>query len=1185
MVDLNNEKLSLLIGEQLPDFVRSDHPRFQEFLETYYEYMESTDNPYYSLANLLEYRDSDKTTDAILKRYFRHDHLHNFSLNRLHADTDISRLVKNIKDVYKHKGDENAIRALWRALFNEEIEFYYPKKDMLLLNQTDFKQINSLRIGSTAGDDNLKLVTGTSGTRITGTTSNATAVVESVEKITETIITLTGSISASSGDFEVGEAVTQTDSSDSKVATANVISWTASNIFIQLEDDTKLIQEDSTDFIVFEEDNAVLKVNGKTGARDFEATAGTIGNMIGSTSGTSYPVNSVSSNDTIFYDLGVHNVVGTFSDAEQITGTTSDGTAISEDLKLMVTDVTIIEKGDDYKIGDTIQLLGSGGGSLGTLEVKEIEQNASELFTGDGSTTTFTLDIDSDTNDATVVVAGTEQTAITNYKILGKTLTFVSAPANNAVIEVRHLTGPISSFKITNFGIDFPSVSGTLPDTNFCRTTLELTDGDIVLEDETTESKDILTSYLLGDNTGDRISQDTSDGNGLTADEVVEQRISPPSPAFGEGRIAKAEVVEFTTKTKTLIVDNVKQNFKTRDANKSNWIWLPDNIKMENGSSLTGEAPATDFGEIILEAGNQGENGYGVILDEQSGFYSVNNITSDFGQNKIVIDNEDISVDTDHILSQERLQWYVVDDIENLITIDGIVIEENGSDILMEDGNYDRFGDRLVAEDITDYKINSITEKITLQNNSSTEHDFYNEMALYLNGGTGSGQSRRITDYDGTQYHASVETPFDIHPDSTTTYQILPYLHPSGSIALSGTDGSRTDAGDEILLEDATDAVGDKLLREKIAEIVPTLGSLGKKVGTYSSDKGQINELNYIQDSKYYQDYSYEVKSGVDTATFKKIARSLVHPAGMAMFGKVLLAPGFGVQKNVKVNSSILQDLVPQLQFPLAAATGAILLETGDELLAEDGTGATYILIEDADTKGEGTLLKVKVESDYTKELILATVTDVTFLNAVGSTGYWLDRIKFQSHFQEPVYNFMGTVISDVGASNETEDIVLETGGRIMGEQNTGFGSSNIFIVNESDVQLDNNLTNKMQTNSPEFILGEDDNDNNPNIALENEMGNLTIDSESLTTQTHKGTEFTHAAVGNVRRVMGIGTYAYKYFQGSTDFDDKVEIWKSDENYYNIELEADTGGVGGGQLINEQSLKGRELALEVGVQS
>ena len=699
MVDLNSEKLSILVGEQLPDYVQAEHQTFRDFLEVYYEYMESTDNPYYALANLLEYRDADKTTDALLKRYFRHDHLHNFSLNYLNANTNVSNLVKNIKDVYKHKGDEQAIRALWRALFNEEVDFYYPKNDMLLLNETDFKETNSLRIGSTAGDDNLKLVTGTSGTKITGTTSNATAIVEEVEKFTETIITFTVSISNSTGDFEIGESVTQTDSSDSKVATANVISWTASDIFIQLEDDTKLIQEDSTDFITFEQDDAFLKINGKTGARDFEATAGTIGNIIGGTSGKSYAVNSVSSSDTIFYDLGVHNVVGTFTDSEQITGTTSDGTAISEDLKLMVTDVTIIEKGDDYKIGDTIQLLGSGGGSLGTLEVKEIEQNASELFTGTGSATTFTLDIDSDTNDATVVVAGTEQTAITDYKILGKTLTFGSAPANNAVIEVRHLTGPISSFKITNFGIDFPSVSGTLPDTNFCRTTLELTDGDIVLEDASTESKDILTSYLIAEHTSDRISQDTSDGNGLAADEAIEQRISPPSLAFGEGRIAKGDVVEFTTKTKTLIVDNVKQNFKTRDANKSDFIWASENIKMEDNTFLIGEIDATDFGEIILETGNQGENGYGVILDEQSGFYTVNDgeniIVSDHGQNKIILDNEDISFDVDNILSEERFQWYVVDNVENLITIDGIVNEEDGSDILMEDGNYDRFGDRL----------------------------------------------------------------------------------------------------------------------------------------------------------------------------------------------------------------------------------------------------------------------------------------------------------------------------------------------------------------------------------------------------------------------------------------------------------------------------------------------------------
>ena len=50
--------------------------------------------------------------------------------------------------------------------------------------------------------------------------------------------------------------------------------------------------------------------------------------------------------------------------------------------------------------------------------------------------------------------------------------------------------------------------------------------------------------------------------------------------------------------------------------------------------------------------------------------------------------------------------------------------------------------------------------------------------------------------------------------------------------------------------------------------------------------------------------------------------------------------------------------------------------------------------------------------------------------------------------------------------------------------------------------------------------------------------------------------------------------------------DKDIYLWeKFVDIYSNIELEADPGGVGGGQLINEVTLSGRELALEVGVQS
>ena len=40
--------LSSLISEQLPDFVRVDHPRLVDFLEAYYEWMEQKNETLYS---------------------------------------------------------------------------------------------------------------------------------------------------------------------------------------------------------------------------------------------------------------------------------------------------------------------------------------------------------------------------------------------------------------------------------------------------------------------------------------------------------------------------------------------------------------------------------------------------------------------------------------------------------------------------------------------------------------------------------------------------------------------------------------------------------------------------------------------------------------------------------------------------------------------------------------------------------------------------------------------------------------------------------------------------------------------------------------------------------------------------------------------------------------------------------
>ena len=63
----NTNKTSLIVSHQLPDFVRSHHPKFITFMEKYYEFMESANStsslagPLYASRKLVDYRDADYT--------------------------------------------------------------------------------------------------------------------------------------------------------------------------------------------------------------------------------------------------------------------------------------------------------------------------------------------------------------------------------------------------------------------------------------------------------------------------------------------------------------------------------------------------------------------------------------------------------------------------------------------------------------------------------------------------------------------------------------------------------------------------------------------------------------------------------------------------------------------------------------------------------------------------------------------------------------------------------------------------------------------------------------------------------------------------------------------------------------------------------------------------------------------
>ena len=68
-----------------------------------------------------------------------------------------------------------------------------------------------------------------------------------------------------------------------------------------------------------------------------------------------------------------------------------------------------------------------------------------------------------------------------------------------------------------------------------------------------------------------------------------------------------------------------------------------------------------------------------------------------------------------------------------------------------------------------------------------------------------------------------------------------------------------------------------------------TTGYLFEYEGKWKDDRGKISDVNVIQDNKRYQPYSYIIKSNVAQTTWDRALRDTVHPAGMEVFGDLII--------------------------------------------------------------------------------------------------------------------------------------------------------------------------------------------------------------------------------------------------------------------------------------------------------
>jgi hypothetical protein len=142
-------KLEFLIQEQLPEFVQNEYTGFVTFLEGYYRFLDQSGQVNNFLLSAKDYSDVDTTLEAFIEQ-FRSQYAVDIPKNVL---VNQRRLVKLIRDFYESKGAEDSIELLFKILYDETVEFFYPSTH--ILKASDGVWIEDVIIRIIEGDDDV----------------------------------------------------------------------------------------------------------------------------------------------------------------------------------------------------------------------------------------------------------------------------------------------------------------------------------------------------------------------------------------------------------------------------------------------------------------------------------------------------------------------------------------------------------------------------------------------------------------------------------------------------------------------------------------------------------------------------------------------------------------------------------------------------------------------------------------------------------------------------------------------------------------------------------------------------------------------------------------------------------------------------------------------------------------------
>jgi len=142
-------KTSVLVSQEVPEFVREEYPTFVAFLEAYYEFLETKQGTQKNdLTNQAKKLRTIRDVDDSIEEFETNFYNTYATLLPLEVQADKALLFKQLVPLYKAKGSDASFKLLFRLVFGEDIDVILPKNNVLKSSASRWQIDNKLRINS-----------------------------------------------------------------------------------------------------------------------------------------------------------------------------------------------------------------------------------------------------------------------------------------------------------------------------------------------------------------------------------------------------------------------------------------------------------------------------------------------------------------------------------------------------------------------------------------------------------------------------------------------------------------------------------------------------------------------------------------------------------------------------------------------------------------------------------------------------------------------------------------------------------------------------------------------------------------------------------------------------------------------------------------------------------------------------